>query len=325
MPLRFLLDEEIGACAFGITTISEIPQEIIDRYSEWLKTGMGAGMEYLHNHLHIRRNPELLLSGAKMVISLAFPYSPQEIRSEKLPAIASFALGSDYHEVLRKRLKKAVERLKGEFGGEYRICIDSAPIFERYFAEKCKIGRRGDNGLIYVKGYGTRIFLAEILSTEQLPEISMTKSPEAYKGGGVPTGVNRAEECLQCGACQLACPAGALQPDSTVDARRCLSYLTIEHKGTWTGIGETAMATAAGHHTLFGCDICQNVCPMNRPLNNAVPSTQIQDFRPSPEIMGLTAEKAREITPEKFSRIFRNSPIKRTKFAGFHRNAQNLR
>ncbi|MDE6273233.1 MAG: tRNA epoxyqueuosine(34) reductase QueG [Muribaculaceae bacterium] len=320
MIRSILLDTSTGACAYGITRIGEIPREIMEAYRSWLDAGFAAGMDYMANHLQIRHNPELLLPGSKTVISLAFPYSPRQWREISLPAIASYAYGRDYHDAIRKRLAEAVERLKRLFEGEYRICIDSAPVFERYWAEKCGIGRRADNGLISVRGYGTRIFLAEILSTAELPEDSVTLMP-----GADCISKNNIQSCIHCGKCRRACPAGALKEDSSVDARVCLSYLTIEHRGDWDAIGAEAMSTPAGRLTLFGCDICQNVCPMNSPLNNFVPPTEIGEFSPSHTLLTMNAEEAKKMTQSEFSKVFKGSAIKRTKLAGFLRNADNLR
>ncbi len=330
MIASILLDPSVGACAFGIRKIGEIPKEVMEAYKDWLCEGNAAGMSYLANHLPIRQNPELLLPGSQTVISLAFPYSPRQWREISLPAIASYAYGEDYHDVIRKRLRGAVERLSEVYGGEYRICIDSAPVFERYWAERCGIGERADNGLIYVEGFGTRIFLAEIFSTAEFPEERRVIPSESYginsdiQREGLNADSNRITSCIHCGACRRACPAGALKGDSTVDARVCLSYLTIEQRGEWDEDGRQAMATPAGRRTLFGCDICQNVCPMNSPVNPSVPPTGIEEFRPSEPLLTLTAEQARDMTQEEFSRIFKGSAIKRAKLAGFLRNARNI-
>lgn len=346
-----LLSPECGACAAGIAEIGETPTPVVNDYIQWLDRDFAADMAYMARHLPIRTDPGLLLDQAKSIISLAFPYPDGSKRPENLPRIASYAQGSDYHDVLRSRLSGITERLRHIYGGEYRICIDSAPIFERFWAQRCGIGTRCDNGLIAVPGYGTRVFLAEILTT--IPPASLPfPLPAAHIIGetslpvdGFPT------ECTHCGACRRACPAGALQPDSSVDARRCLSYLTIEHRGPWNPIGETAMSTPAGRRTLFGCDICQNVCPLNRSLpnpNNSYPDSNIPlpdtnsslpdtnssfpnpnlthvsplpEFLPRPEILTLTIPDILALTPESFSRLFRGSPIKRTKLAGLLRNA----
>ncbi len=316
MKLSFLLDSETGACAYGVGRIGAMPPEDVLKYEEWLSEGHAAGMLYLHNHLHIRQEPALLLEGSKSIISLAFPYSPAARRERSLSAVATYAYGDDYHDVLRRRLTGAAERLRDIFGGEYRICIDSAPIFERYWAQKCGVGERCDNGLISVPGYGTRVFLAEILSTAEIPAERGRKTPLT---ASVSPG-----SCLKCGACLKACPAGALRADSTVDARKCLSYLTIEHRGDWDETGEKAMRTEAGRRILFGCDICQDVCPLNAPINRTVPPTDIPEFNARPDILALTAEQASTMTQTEFSTLFKGSAIKRTKLAGLNRNARNI-
>lgn len=311
--LEILIEDAVGAVAAGSAPLREIPENVTSRYAHWLKEGNAAGMEYLHNHIHIRRNPTLLLEGGKSIISVAFSYTPDPDTESKLKKgaykPARFALGDDYHDVVRKRLGIAVKALESHYGGEYRICVDSAPIFERYWAERCGIGSRCDNGLIYVPGYGTRIFLAEILSTIIFPSSTpVFKSP----GNG-----GRGEGCLHCGACLRACPASALQKEGTVDARRCLSYLTIEHKGEWDDTGKKAISTTAGRTAIFGCDMCQDCCPLNRDI----PATGISEFFPRDIMLSLTDEKIAALDPPGFSRLFKGSPVKRTKLSGLRRNA----
>lgn len=318
------------------TPISTIPDGMMTRYRQWLATGHAAGMSYMHNHEEIRQNPELLLSEAKTIISIACPYASSVKRDPALPQIASYALGDDYHDAIRKFLTPFIQSLKETYDGDYRLCIDSAPIFERYFAEKAGIGSRCDNGLISTPGFGTKIFLAEILTTAEVDikpsyaeisevgECSLTTIPEETFADW---------RCTHCGACRKACPAGALQSDSTVDARRCLSYLTIEHRGDWDEVGRAAMSTPAGRRTLYGCDLCQNVCPLNSPARESSRLPGIDDtrskqiipaLRPREEILSLTPEKILSLTPESFSLLFRRSPIKRAKLAGLLRNARNL-
>lgn len=298
----------------GCAPLHEPDPANISRLDSWIAAGHNAGMGYMVNHVDIRRNPALLLDGAAAIFSLAFNYAPARLRDPELPQIAQFAYGADYHDVLRLRLNRCVDELRAAIGGDYRICIDSAPIFERYWAEECGIGHRADNGLIAVAGYGTRVLLAEILTTIPIDVISC-ESKDYQQNRGVPKG-----ECRHCGACRRACPAGALQSDGRVDSRRCLSYLTIEHKGEWDATGLEAMLTPAGRNTLFGCDICQRVCPLNR----TTPPTEIEEFAPSGQLLSLTTEESKSMTQENFSRIFRGSPIKRTKLAGLLRNAANL-
>lgn len=324
-----------GACAVGIAPIGETPSGIMRAFDDWIAGGNLAGMDYLAKHRHIRLNPQELLPRTRTIISLAFPYSPATFRNKSLPAIASYAYGADYHDVIKTRLKRVTTILGNIYGGDYRICVDSAPIFERFWAQLTGIGVRSDNGLIAVPGYGTRVFLAEILATVDFPASTFIKPVPENDGLPDSTGepchrpqrpasIAAPDSCIHCGACRLACPAGALQPDSSVDARRCLSYLTIEHRGDWDPLGEKCMSTPAGRHTLFGCDICQQVCPMNAPLNPGIPSTGIEEFRPLPGILTLSASQAKAMTQQEFSSLFKGSPIKRAKLAGFLRDARNL-
>lgn len=292
-----------GACAVGTAVAGPVEQRVADNFESWLASGHNGGMGYMSNWREIRMDPRLLLEGARSVICTAFAYP-----SSSGP-IASYALGEDYHVVLRKVLEYAVERMRAVYGGEYRICVDSAPILERYWAEKCGVGFRGCNGLIIVPGIGSRVFLAEIVTTLSLP----ATPPLEYSC------------CADCRRCQQSCPAGALQADGTVDARRCLSYLTIEHRGEWDETGAAAMATPAGRATLYGCDICQRVCPRNSDAEaSGLSAEKIRpEFEPRSEVTALTAQMVAEMTQEEFSWIFRGSPIKRAKLAGLRRNAMN--
>ena len=182
---------------------------------------------------------------------------------------------------------------------------------------------RADNGVIAVAGFGTRVFLAEILCTlpaaDILPLLQPAEDSEGSEGDEIREDRPSAY-CSHCGACRRVCPAGALLPDSTVDARRCLSYLTIEHRGDWDAEGRKAMSTPAGRHTLYGCDLCQRVCPMNQGQGAASP---LPEFMPRPELLTLDAEDVIGMSQADFSRIFKGSPIKRAKLAGLQRNALN--
>lgn len=292
-----------GAVAVGFAVAEDVGESVISQYQGWIEGGNHAGMDYLARHASLKGNPSHVLEGATTVISVAFSYAPPEFRDTTLPVIACYAYGSDYHDVLRTRLSPIVEILRDKFGGEWRICIDSAPLAERYWAMRSGIGVRGDNGTVIVEGAGAYAFLAEIVTTIPLPP----DKPSTL-------------ECKKCGACHKACPQKALLPDGTVDSRRCLNYLTIEHRGDWDE-GYADMAhTPAARHTLYGCDICLRVCPLNR----GVPPTGIPDFQPRREVMCLTAEEAAGMTQGDFSVIFKGSPIKRAKLAGLRRNALNI-
>lgn len=309
--------KDTGAVAVGFAKASEVEDSVMRGYQEWIAGGNHADMDYLARHALLKSNPKNVLEDASTIISIAYSYAPAVWRDPELPMIAAYAYGDDYHDVLRQRLEPVIKSLKDGIGGNWRICIDSAPLAERYWAMKSGIGRRGLNGSIIIDGYGSYIFLVEVLTSLS---IAPDKPSEAT--------------CGRCGECMKACPQKALKTDGTIDCRRCLNYLTIEHRGNWEGEALEAMKTPVATHTLFGCDICQRVCPHN----NDIPSTNIEDFYPRKGIItrssysGNTregikhaAEIIKSMSQTDFSKIFRGSPIKRAKLAGLLRNASNLK
>lgn len=239
----------VGACAFGVVRAGEVPLEVRGRYARWMEAGMEAGMGYMHNHMELRCDPRKVLEGCKSLICLAFSYAVDSKRDSGLPVISEYALLPDYHDWVKRRIRESgVVALLGEENVGWRICVDSAPVAERYWAWRAGLGIIGDNGMLIVPGVGSKVILAEILTTAELP------ASEPLTG-----------DCGHCGQCRNACPAGALGEAGLIDCNRCLSYLTIEHKGEWEDARHlSAMHTEAGRNTLFGCDRCVSVCPHNR-------------------------------------------------------------
>lgn len=298
---KILLDA--GACAVGFAKCEEVDSGDWSRFESWLAQGRHAGMGYMGNHAAIRRDPRLLLDGAHTVISMAFNYRGEP---RPRPPIAAYALGDDYHEVLRDLLRKCLEHFPKDEG--YRICIDSAPILERYWARKAGIGIIGDNGSLIVPGAGSMVFLAEIITT-----LGLEPDREWTRG------------CGSCGACRRSCPTGALSfSGNAIDCNRCLSYLTIEHRGDWTEPVHLDALTAAaskGMAPLFGCDHCLSVCPHNR---GKVRATTLPELSPRKEILSVTPQDILSMGQSDFSATFRRSPIKRGRFDGLRRNALML-
>lgn len=291
-----------GAVAVGFAEAGEVEDCAQEEYRRWLEAGCHASMEYMEAHFGLRRDPRLLLQGAATVISLAFSYLPAERRDDSGGYIACYAYGKDYHKALRKLLKAPLAEISAAYGGEYRICIDSAPIMERYWAERSGIGFRGCNGALIVPGHGSMVFLAEILTTLEIV-------PDELSEG----------KCLDCGRCVAVCPGRALDGSGTVDSRRCINYLTIEHKGEWLDPeARETMNTPEGRETLFGCDRCLRVCPYNRDL----PPTEINEFRLCEPARSLSRDSISSMTEEEFERLIVGTPVRRAGYSGLRRNAR---
>lgn len=307
-----------GACAVGFAEAAPVSREAWEDFCHWLDAGHNAGMEYMHNYPDLRRDPRLLLEGCRTVISIAFSYAQPRYRDPAKGMIASYAYGRDYHKELRKILRPIIKtHIQDKFGPSSsnisaRICIDSAPILERYWAEQAGIGRRGDNGAIIVPGHGSLVFLAEILTSIPFhPDVVASVAPVAPVAP---------KKCTHCGACRRACPGSAILPDGTIDARRCLSYLTIEHRGPFprpeAGSGALRLGAEKALPVIFGCDICLRSCP----LNKVIPATPIPAFLPSTEIMELTPEAIREMDESRLGSLLAGSPISRCGIEGLRRN-----
>ena len=271
---------------WAVAPLGPVESEAVDLYDRWLDCGSHAGMAYLEKYPEIRRDPRLLLEGARSIICVAFPYYSSEPFS--LP-IARYARGRDYHEVVREML----EEMTAEMPGLKRICVDTAPLRERYWAARAGLGAIGRNNQLIVPGFGSYCFIGSVLTTEELAPRRF--APEGW------------DPCGDCTRCVHACPGRVLHPDGrALDAHGCLSYLTIEHRGPLPG----------PIPVLYGCDACQTSCPHNQ----AIPDTPIAAFRPSDALKSLRLEDIASMSQADFSRTFRHSAIKRTKLTGLKRN-----
>ncbi|MBD5214580.1 MAG: tRNA epoxyqueuosine(34) reductase QueG [Bacteroidales bacterium] len=266
-------------------------------YQSWLAAGQHAGMDYLERYPDIRTDPRLLLPGTRTVISCAISYWHPEEQQSYAPQIAHYAHGDDYHDIVRRILTPIADEIASRWGAECRICVDTAPIHERYWALRSGVGFRGRNGLIIAPGVGSYIFLAEIVTTHPF----------------LPTEPLPQDICDSCGECIRHCPGHALRGDGTVDCRLCLSYLTIEYRGDFPD----------GFHTggrLAGCDRCQQVCPHNvRPKPTSHP-----EFHLRPALATLTREQVAALTPGSYAELLRRSSLKRIKLPALQRNLRHL-
>ncbi len=287
---------ELGFDACGIALVDRVDDVAIERYHQWLASGKNGCMDWANNHQAIRENPEMLLEGARSVIVVAMNYYPQVFQPKDAPQFAYYAYGRDYHEVIKQRLWRLSEDIERETGCKSRACVDSAPLRERYWAQRAGIGFTGWNNQLIIPSKGSYFFLGVLVTTLELePDVPCL------------------EHCLQCRACEKACPSEALRCGETVDARRCLSCLTIEHKGDLPEWVKDVIG-----NKVYGCDECQKCCPHNHlATGNTTP-----EFQPRAELLSLTLNDILTMTQEEFSRIFSHSAVKRAKLAGLQRNAR---
>ena len=267
------------------------------RLELWLSKGMHGDMHYMEKHFDLRVNPKKLVPGAKSVITLMLNYLPAQYQKLAVPKVSKYAYGEDYHEVIKSKLKFLLHSIKeniGEING--RGFVDSAPVLERSWAVKSGLGWIGKNGNLLTKNGGSFFFIATLIIDLEL------EYDDPYAK----------DYCGTCRKCIDACPTDAILENKVVDGSKCISYFTIELKDLLI----PDEMKGKFENWMFGCDICQDVCPWNR---FAKPSMEIK-FEPIPEILNFTTGDWEELTEESFSKIFKHSPLKRSKFAGIKRN-----
>lgn len=289
---------QLGFDFCGVATAVPL-EEDARRLEQWLHKGMHGGMGYMENHFDLRINPQRLVPGAKSVITLLFNYFPKEVQTTDGPKISKYAYGADYHDVIRKKLHEFIIILKEQIGSfDGRGFVDSAPVLERAWAQKAGLGWIGKNGNLINKKKGSYFFIATLITDIDL----------------VPDDPYAKDYCGSCTKCIDSCPTDAILPNKVINGSQCISYFTIELK---EALIPDAMKNKFDNW-LFGCDVCQDVCPWNR---FAEPHQQ-PAFEPLPAILKFKQNDWEELTEETFKIIFKNSPIKRTKFSGIKRNLQ---
>jgi epoxyqueuosine reductase len=287
--------KRLGFDSCGISKATFIEEEATN-LEQWLSNGFHGKMQYMENYFDKRLDSRLLVDGAKSVVSLSFNYFPAKTQKEDSYKVAKYAYGEDYHHVLKSKLKELtffINDTIGEVNG--RAFVDSAPVLERVWAEKSGLGWRGKNSLLIQKNKGSYFFLAELILDLELD----------YDNPFV------TDHCGNCTLCIDACPTEAILPNNTVDGSKCISYFTIELK-------EELPPSMKGKFEdwIFGCDICQDVCPWNRfSKSNKEPK-----FTPHPDLLKMTKPEWEEITEEVFKMTFKKSAVKRSKYSGLLRN-----
>jgi epoxyqueuosine reductase len=293
--------KKLGFMFCGISKAGFLEEEA-PRLEAWLKAGMHGEMHYMENHFDKRLDPRLLVDGARSVISLALNYYTEEIQADPLsPKISKYAYGTDYHFVIKDKLKQlmaAITENIGEVSG--RAFVDSAPVLDKAWAKKAGLGWIGKNTNLISKKAGSFFFLAELIVDL---ELEYDVKPAA-------------DHCGTCTSCIDACPTGAIVAPYMVDGSRCISYLTIELKNEIPQEFKGKM-----DNWMFGCDVCQDVCPWNKfsVLHNE------PAFKPHPDLLALKTGDWEEITEEVFKKVFQNAAVKRTKFSGLKRNIDFLK
>lgn len=292
---------EMGFMGIAISKAEHMDEEAI-RLEKWLNQNHHGEMSYLENHFEKRVDPTLLVPGSKSVISLMYNYYTEDQQEDhSAPKLAMYAYGKDYHKVVKKKLISFFKWMSDSFGEiDGRCFVDSAPVLERDWARRSGLGWIGKHTLLINPKEGSYFFLCEIICDLELEYDHPMK-----------------DHCGTCTRCIEACPTDAISEEGYVmDGSKCISYLTIELKNQIPDTFSDQM-----QNWMFGCDICQQVCPWNR---FAKPHNE-EKFRPKEELLKMSKQEWEEITEDVFDKLFEGSAVKRTKFMGLKRNIDFLR
>lgn len=296
-----LAAKELGFDYCGIAKASLLSEDA-QRLEKWLSNGMHGKMQYMENHFDLRIDPRKLFPGAKSVITLLKNYYPSTSQNEDSPKIAKYAWGQDYHDVIRKQLHQLLSILQSKIGQiNGRGFVDSAPVLERSWALKSGLGWIGKNGNLINKNNGSFFFIATLVV-----DIELNYDDPIAK-----------DYCGTCTKCIDHCPTDAIQDNKVIDGSKCISYFTIELKDA---LIPSAMK-GKFNDWMFGCDICQDVCPWNRFSS----PHQETSFEPIPAILNMSIKDWQQLNKEQFDILFKHSPLKRSKFTGISRNLKFIK
>jgi epoxyqueuosine reductase len=271
------------------------------RLENWLNKGMHGSMKYMETHFDLRIDPQKLVPGAQSVITLLINYFPSEKQNDNSPKISKYAYGKDYHDLIKNKLRVFLQTLHEKIGEVHgRGFVDSAPVLERSWAQRSGLGWIGKNGNLITKQNGSFYFIATLITDLELEY----DDPFAK------------DYCGSCTKCIEACPTEAILPEKIVDGSKCISYFTIELKEMMI----PSEMKGKFQNWIFGCDVCQDVCPWNRFSKG----TDEPGFIPAREVINFSLQDWEELTEESFKKIFRDSPINRSKYAGIKRNLKFL-
>lgn len=317
--------ERLGFFACGIARAEPVDAETAAAVRGWISKGSQATMDYMANYTEKRLNPCLLVPGTKSIVSLAMNYAPAQTMPETEYQLAAYAYGQDYHDVMKAKLRQLAALIANKFEGEndsevgendgnstaittpktnktseeptgeIRVFVDTAPVLERYWAQRAGLGWIGKNHQLIIPRAGSMFFLGEIF----LPyEFDSYDSPMPSR-------------CGNCRRCIKACPTCAITDEWGFDSEKCLSYQLIENRGELSEQAKQSMGT-----TIYGCDRCQTACPWNK---FAIPNTT-PEFQPKSELLAMTKADWHNLTIDEYRALFKGSAVKRVKFDGLKRN-----
>lgn len=291
----------LGFESCGVSKATKLDNDA-RRLEQWLNKDMHGKMHYMERNFDLRVDPTKLVPGAKSVVTMLLNYYPEECQAADTPKVAKYAWGKDYHFVIKDKLKLLLQFIKDNIGDvDGRGFVDSAPVLEKSWASRSGLGWIGKNANLLTKHSGSFFFVATLISDLEL----------------IPDAPFATDHCGTCTRCLDACPTGAITEPTVVDGSKCISYFTIELKD---------MLIPTEYHDkmegwMFGCDVCQDVCPWNR---FSKPHTE-PEFNPIPEILNLSLAEWETMTDEAFRKIFRKSPMKRSKWEGIQRNIKAIK
>lgn len=293
--------ERMGFDACGIAQATALEEESA-HVEQWLESDCEGEMGYLTRNKEKRYDPRLLVEGTKSIVTVLYNYYPkQRIGDSDKFKIAKYAYGADYHDVLKRKMHQLLEGIEAQTGKleGTRLFVDSAPVLDRAWAVRCGLGFIGKNTTLIHPKKGSFFFIGHLFL------------PIELEGTGKPL-TNR---CGRCTKCLDACPTGALEAPFHIDARKCISYLTIEYKGSLAGIDPKTF-----NGWMYGCDICQDVCPYNR---FALPNRE-PEFQPSERLIAMHDEDWKSLSKEDFDALFKHSAVQRAGYEGLKRNIDFL-
>ena len=289
--------QELGFSGCGFSRAEALPEET-KRLETWLQQGYQARMGYMANHFEKRTDPTRLVEGSRSVISLIYNYYTDKVQSDpEAPILSKYAYGTDYHFVIKDKMHELFTFIKSMHPEtEGRVFVDSAPVLDRAWAYRAGLGWIGKNSMLISRTAGSFVFIGEIILNLELEYNDLPES----------------DFCGSCNRCIEACPTGAILDTRTIDSERCISYQTIENREE---ISPEILPGLSGR--VFGCDICQDVCPWNR---KAVLHRE-KAFEPRPRLLELTAKDWQELESEEFDKLFHHSAVQR---AGYRKIKSTL-